>query len=696
MASSCWSRRAAATTLAAATLPIASCALYGSVPSLCDDSYCAEAGVDASPESAVESSLTDARPEALSDAATDALADSEGGCSAPTTLNCNGVCVDPSLPQYCGTCDNDCPGPDAGAGQATCTAGVCGLGCTSPTTLNCSGACIDPSQPAHCGSCANACPAPSTGTGTAICTLGGDGGTCSVTCTGATTETCGDACYSPTDPNHCGSCSNACPAPPSGNGQATCAGSTPSCGVSCTSGYHVCNADCLPNTDEPSDAADPCVLTETFGVFVAPTGSDTTGTGSRTAPYATIGHGMDQAKATSLGRVYACGTAGPYTENLVVGSSRASLTVYGGLNCTTTPGTWSYNAADQATIAPKSGYAAQITAAVTFEDVDFVAAPGSSTNAVATESSIAVFVANTTGVLLERCDAQAGAAAAGQSRTQPPPYGSTAPSGNPGNASVVSGGTGAGGAAMPNPSCTTSIGGAGGSAKLGEAIALLDGQPGQPGTNDNAGTSAECGATGQGGSVGVGGASGSSGTAATSWATFSAAGWSPTGGQPGGAANVGQGGGGGGATAPENSLGGGGGGGAGGCGGVGGQPGSGGGSSIAVLLFDSSVTLTNCSLSASNAAGGGGGAAGQTGQTGGPGGSGSTGACGGGTGGAGGNGAPAGGGAGGLSAGVVWTGTTPTITGGSQTFGTPGSAGKNGDGSTTALDGTAGGVVQFQ
>ncbi len=51
---------------------------------------------------------------------------------------------------------------------------------------------------------------------------------------------------------------------------------------------------------------------------------------------------------------------------------------------------------------------------------------------------------------------------------------------------------------------------------------------------------------------------------------------------------------------------------------------------------------------------------------------------------------------GGISAGVVWTGTAPTITAGSQTPGPAGPAGKNGDGTTTAKDGTAGGVVQFQ
>ena len=91
-------------------------------------------------------------------------------------------------------------------------------------------------------------------------------------------------------------------------------GTTPTCGVSCTMGSHVCSGDCLANADEPSDAANPCILTEAFGVFVAPTGSDTAGTGTRAAPYATVGNAMDQAKTKGLARVYACGTAGNYSS----------------------------------------------------------------------------------------------------------------------------------------------------------------------------------------------------------------------------------------------------------------------------------------------------------------------------------------------------------------------------------------------
>ena len=682
----------------------------------------------------------------------------ETGCSAPTTLDCGGACVDPSLPAHCGTCDNACPGPEGGAGAATCSSGTCGVGCSGKTSLDCSGACLDPSSPAHCGNsctaftvcpaptagtgtptctpdpdggatcglqcasptiaCSGACvdpsqpancgssctvcPGPTTGTGTATCTLADGGGACGVTGSGTTTEVCpvsagGTACYALTDVNHCNGCTTVCPGPASGNtnGQATCSGSTPACSVTCNPGYHLCGtpSDCLPNTDEPSSAAtDPCILTETFGIFVKPIapGSDTPTCGSRTSPCQTIGYAMDQAVKAGLKRVYACGSAGSYTtESLAVGSSRAGLTVYGGLDCSTSPSTWAYNAADKATMAPPTGYALQVSAAVAFEDFSFTSANAT----VAGASSIAVFASNASGVVLTRCNVSAGMGMSGQSQSAVA-QAAPAPSGTTGGASVSAGGTGAGGGPMANPTCPTSIGGAGGSAVATE----LDGRSGQVGAN-NAGTSLACNTppSGTGGGVGTSATTpGSAGSGASTTATFSSTGLTPTGGLPGGSGTPGQGGGGGGVQAAILGAGGGGGGGAGGCGGAGGLAGTGGGSSIALLIFDSSVTLATCTLTAAAGGPGGNGAAGQPGQAGGGGGAGyNSDDCGGGAGGSGSHGGLGGGGAGGYSAGVLWTGTTPTITGGTQTPGAAGAAGTNGDGTTTALAGKAGGVVPF-
>ncbi len=366
-----------------------------------------------------------------SEGASDARAEGEAGCAAPLSLDCNGTCVDPTRPEHCGTCTNVCAGPDSGTGQATCTSGVCGLGCTGATSLDCNGACVDPSQPATCGTCTNACAGPTSGTGSAVCTLGADGGgACSVTCGGSTTLMCGTNCYAPTDPNHCGGCSNACSGPTNGNGTATCTGSTPTCGIACSSGYHVCSGACDSNGDVPSNTGDPCIVSEAYGVFVSPGGSDGNA-GTQLMPVRTLGTAMDLAKAAGK-RVYACGNNGTYDENLVVGSSRDGVGVYGGLDCTSVPSQWTYVAADVAVVAPTAqGYALAVTgltAGVTFEDFGFTAQAGS----LAGDSSIGVFAASSSNVLLRRCSVTAGAGMPGQDQSQPAPYSAAAPLGNPG------------------------------------------------------------------------------------------------------------------------------------------------------------------------------------------------------------------------------------------------------------------------
>jgi hypothetical protein len=636
---------------------------------------------------------------AAGDGGAEAASSGEAGvtCAPPATLDCNGTCVDPRQPAHCGTCDNACPGPDAGAGQATCTNGMCGLGCTAPTSLSCSGACVDPTELTHCGSCTNACAGPTAGTGSAVCTLGANGGgTCSVNCTGATSLACGDTCFDPADPNHCGSCTHQCPPPPSGNGQATCA-SPPACGVSCVAGTHVCNGDCLSNADLPSDAADPCILTSQFGTFVATTGSDTPGGGTPNAPYATLSYALAHLAGTS--RVYVCD--GTYSDRVTISSA---VGIYGGLSCAR--GNWSYvgGKANMISTSPAGAPAltvSSVTGLVQIEDMGFESQNATGLDSAGNGlSSIAVLVNVSSNVSLVRCALNAGNGASA-SPTKPATganysNGTTAPAGSPGSGSAG----GVGGSTTGAGACVygSSAGGTGDLTPLGTGTdgsstpaASVGGSPfdGKGGTESTSGDS------------GASGAAGSPGVAAVSHGTLSMSGWTPSGGGNGGPGNPGQGGGGGGL----GDSGGGPGAGSGGCGGAGGAGGTGGGASIALASVASSVTLdVGCTLVTG------------TGGTGQPGGDAQVGQNGGGparpgidstlNAGAGGNGGGGAGGAGG-SAGisvciVVGSGSgtfltsaatcTPSAPGQPGTGGAGGAGGNNGDGDpgATGASGSAG------
>jgi hypothetical protein len=491
---------------------------------------------------------------------------------------------------------------------------------------------------------------------------------------------CGGQCVDPSSPANCGSCTNVCPAVT--HGTPTCStssdGGTSACGFSCGSGYHACTGQCLPDSDDPS--TDACVVSETSGVFASPTGNDTTGAGTRAAPYQTLGHALVAAHAASK-RVYAC--AGTYAENVVVGTALDGASVYGGLDCTG----WAWAATNVVTVAPSSGYALgvdSLTTGATFEDMGFTAASATAAGG----SSIAVFAKGSSHVVLRRSNVQAGLGMLGQDQTQLSPFSATAPIGN--NGTLTGGGN-----LVSNSSCASSTGGGGGV----PGPSGNDGSDGTPGTS-NKGTVATC-QMGLNGGPGAPGGPGSTGSGAATWAIFTSGGWAPTPGVTGGPGGVAEGGGGG---ASIDLTGGGGSGGAGGCGGAGGGAGTGGGSSIAVLVYASTIDFEGCSLSSANAGRGGNGAAGQTGQTGGQHGNAFGGACAGGKGGTGGSGGFGGGGAGGLSAGVVWSGTAPTIDGASTPSATTlsgvttGSLGAGGSGAAAAQNGEAGvasAVVQF-
>ncbi len=423
-----------------------------------------------------------------------------------------------------------------------------------------------------------------------------------------------------------------------------------------------CNASSAPSDDA-------CVISEAYGVFVSPVGSDGN-LGTRAAPVLTVGHGLDLAKAAGK-RLYVC--AGSFGEGLVVDPSRDGVNVYGGFDC----GTWTYGAANRVTVGPSQpGYALEVEGLIrgaAFQDLEFDAPRAGLANPG--QSSIAVFVSGSQQVTFERVVMVAGNATDGAGGASGQDHGDGGPSsgasnwyGTPPAYAELNGNdaTSSSAGSQKGCACGDTRSSAGGQGGIGPADGGQVPGPGLPSYGGDAGA----GMPGRNavactGGVGVGGADAPNsppGVANASWGSLSTAGWLPAMGVLGPDGESGQGGGGGG-DGPAG-VGGGGGGACGGCGGAGGKPGGGGGSSIALLSYQSAVTLVGCTLTANNAGNGGSGGNGEAGQ---PGsfisGNGSVGGCpgGGGGSGAGGNGGQ--GGPGGLSLGIGYTGTAPTFDG---------------------------------
>ena len=455
------------------------------------------------------------------------------------------------------------------------------------------------------------------------------------------------------------------------------------------------NGGSCDTTLSPSDA--PCVATDAQALFVAPTGTDTAA-GTRAEPLASIGAALELA-AESGKVVIACNAT--YDERLSV---TTGARLYGGFACPDSDTPWAYEDGARAIIAPSAiGPVLEIRNvidAVTIEDVEFDAADATENG----ESSIAAIVESSPSVALRRVRLVAGNGAKGADGDKGTKGGdgskaTNAQDGLDALCGEQAPGTRDGGGWLTSSGCG-SIGGTGGRAIKGGA-----GDPGSPGSPrenvlepglKNGGS--DGGGDGQLGSSGL---PGIAGKAASSSTSFSPLGYTPP--LPGGNGTsgfTGQGGGGGGASNGKDMCIGasGGAGGMGGCGGKGGTGGGAGGASVALLMWNSGVTLDACELLAGRGGDGG------KGGDGGLGGGGSDGAPGGdadtanaigkggngGKGGDGGDGGPGAGGNGGPSFAIVVHGTAPTKVNGTESKpGSPGARGLGGNANTLA-DGRAG------
>ena len=430
---------------------------------------------------------------------------------------------------------------------------------------------------------------------------------------------------------------------------------------------------------DPKDSLE-CIA-NSVGVFVSPTGADTND-GTREKPVATLGKAL--ALVGGKPRIYVC--EGTYEGSVDVGKS---VGIYGGLKCDWTPTT-----THPVIVGSKPSYAVQVTAVnVALTDVDVTAKAGS----VAGESSIGVFANGAQALKLARVKVAAGAGVAGSNGSTGSNYTVIAQS----DAKII-GNNGAGIAGAGPKACTNcvdgknSTGGGGGAGGLSPG----DGSGGSPSLGGGAkGIASVDGGACTPGGLGASPLAGASAVSPSVVGALGSTGWSASDGAGGTAGSPGQGGGGGGGGYdPGNAVGGAGGGGCGGCGGAAGSGGKGGGSSIAIVSFNSTITLTACELTSGAAADGGKGAAGQAGQLGGFQGPPASKGCAGGDGGNGGAGGSGAGGSGGVSVGIAYKGTKPVTdaaTDGKITVGTKGNKGTGGTPTVNdGIDGVAQAVLQ--
>ncbi len=476
-----------------------------------------------------------------------------------------------------------------------------------------------------------------------------------------------------------------------------------------------------PGDDLPDDSFDDSNCDGIDGdvkaaIFVSVKGDDSA-EGTIQHPVKTLAKGVALAQAA---KKYVLVANATYAENLMIDSQ--SVSIYGGYAVQD----WQ-RTNDRATIAPSAGLPVAVrgASAMVLDHLAFHASDGVKPG----ESSVAGFIASSTGVTLRHVSLSAGKGADGEKPVAPvavttPPTSLVDGAGgasNNGNVCFCSAGCSCGdvssnfncklGAAAGHFLSGTN-GGLGGDSgnQAGRApTAPTNGLPaglgGVAGTNNS--VNGQPGGTGPAGTPGASSTMGVGSVTANGYVASNAGGDGAVGGVGGG--------GGGGAEidAQQGACNGvgnynyfGAGGGAGGQGGAGGAPAKGstaGGGSIALVTLGSTVALEQAELT--SAAGGHGGdsvpgAAGQPGQTGGLGGSTTDACCGkpataipagnGGAGGQGGPGGSGGAGGGGPSVGILSVGTAPTTKGVTTNIGAGGKGGKGVGGAGGAVDGADG------
>jgi len=416
----------------------------------------------------------------------------------------------------------------------------------------------------------------------------------------------------------------------------------------------------------PCDPSQEECTSETI-VHVSPDGDDTAD-GSAEAPIASLGEALVRVAALvadgeEMPMIYLCATAGPFQETLTLGAEHGALGIFGGFDC---EGFVSGDVQTVLVAAEPSGHRIEGATGVRLGDLQLESPNASEPG----ESSVALTVVDSTGILIARTDLVAGEGAPGapgMGYSEPAAEGTD---GNPGVNACVYGATEVspgGPAAVTTCGALTSTGGKGGLG--GGGIAAATGGDGDPGTPDGgpAGKgedATEC----ENGDTGEAGSAGNDGTLSPQFGGIDEAGYTPPVGGNGTPGEMGRGGGGGGGAALPvgcDTGASGGSGGGGGCPGAGAEGGQGGGGSFGLISVGSSLELIE--LGVVVALGGAGGVGGNR-QLGGARGDGASGgladgygvdACSGGDGGSGGRGGSGAGGAGGPSVGVAFVGMEP-------------------------------------